>query len=356
MISLRKLKNNRNSINHYTISRGFSMITAMKKILLIYIIYIFIDMQTAYAFDYVSFDQSMRYNPAIEKTEIYKKLEDIYQSNNPNKLTPTKNPIIPKIIHQIWLGPLEIPEKYKEYTASWKNLHSDWEYKLWREKDIENWNFASKDLYNKASSYQEKSDILRYEILKKFGGLYIDLDYRALKSFDKLHHLYSFYGSIEPPLSHDNNITISNAIIASAPNNPIFEITLHKIRNHWNEVEDGFRNEAQSMNKKGMIIHLAVNRTMMPYNEAVFEVINSEHRTIIFPPTYMSIENRFKLFDFIKRILDKNNVRMYFRSIQKETMAIQDRGKNREIDNLSNIKIHEPWYRIIYKYITSIFN
>jgi hypothetical protein len=32
------------------------------------------------------------------------------------------------------------------------SLHPDWEYKLWQEEDIVSWDFASKDLFNQASS------------------------------------------------------------------------------------------------------------------------------------------------------------------------------------------------------------
>lgn len=37
-----------------------------------------------------------------------------------------------------------------------------------------------------AKNYGEKSDILRYEILCQFGGIYVDCDFECLKSFDGL--------------------------------------------------------------------------------------------------------------------------------------------------------------------------
>ena len=43
---------------------------------------------------------------------------------------PTINKI-PKIIHQIWVGGKKIPQKYKKLIKTVKDVHPDWEYKLW---------------------------------------------------------------------------------------------------------------------------------------------------------------------------------------------------------------------------------
>ncbi len=316
----------------------------MKKFLLLLIM-----ISAAYAsFDLVDFDYSMQFNKDNPKGELYQHLSDVYYKNSPDKLECSTEVLIPKKIHQIWLGPLPVPDYSKEYTETWKKLHPDWEYKLWRESDIESWDFATKDLFNKASSYQEKSDILRYEILNKFGGLYVDMDYKAIKKMDDLHCLYSFYGSIEPNLNGDNRVTITNAIIGSDPNNEILERTLFLIRQNWDNVESGFREEAKHLSGKGDIIHLAVNRTMMPLTQAIAEKIDSEPRAIILPPTYLSIEVRDKFFDPLKRVLGMDSRRLFFRTVQPETMATQNRGGNRNIINLSSINIEEPWYKRIY--------
>ena len=38
---------------------------------------------------------------------------------------------IPKIIHQIWIGPKPIPDQYKEFSQKMIEMHPDWEYHLW---------------------------------------------------------------------------------------------------------------------------------------------------------------------------------------------------------------------------------
>lgn len=107
-------------------------------------------------------------------------------------------PKIPKKIHQIWLGS-ELPLKYKLYCNTWQDKHPDWEYKLWRDKDVENLEMEKRDLYEYATNLGQKSDILRYEIIRQHGGIYVDTDFECLKSFDDLLYLNFFLGIAYDP-------------------------------------------------------------------------------------------------------------------------------------------------------------
>ena len=82
---------------------------------------------------------------------------------------------IPKIIHQIWLGPNKRPDIWMD---SWKNdyinKYPEWTYKLWTEKEINEINLTNKKQYENEKFYNGKSDIARYEILYQFGGVFID--------------------------------------------------------------------------------------------------------------------------------------------------------------------------------------
>jgi mannosyltransferase OCH1-like enzyme len=122
---------------------------------------------------------------------------------------------IPKKIHQIWLGS-ELPKEYHGYTESWKKFHPDWEYKLWRDSDVKNFPMIRRTEYDNATNQGMKSDILRYEILKQFGGLYIDTDFECLKPFDDLMYL-DFFTS----LSYDLEMQLYIGLIASVPNHPV---------------------------------------------------------------------------------------------------------------------------------------
>ena len=65
-------------------------------------------------------------------------------------------------------------------------MHSNWTLKLWTDENIKDLNFDNRDIFDKADNYGMKSDILRYEILYREGGIYIDIDYECLQSIENI--------------------------------------------------------------------------------------------------------------------------------------------------------------------------
>jgi inositol phosphorylceramide mannosyltransferase catalytic subunit len=134
-----------------------------------------------------------------------------------------RKPHIPKIIHQIWLGG-EMPEQYKIYAETWKNHHLDWQYKLWTDKDADDIFITRRNLFDKATNVGMKSDILRYEILKQYGGVYVDTDFECLKPLNDLMHLDFFTG-----VGYDTEAQLYIGLIASVPNHPIIRHTIDSL-------------------------------------------------------------------------------------------------------------------------------
>lgn len=124
-----------------------------------------------------------------------------YEKLYENYLTREKTPKIPKIIHLIWLGTL--PEHYQKSIQSIKDFHPDWEVILWDENKIKEYGtLINQTLYNKSENLASKSDIFRYEVLYTIGGIYLDLDFEMVKSFDdKLRSLDFFagFGHVDEP-------------------------------------------------------------------------------------------------------------------------------------------------------------
>lgn len=82
--------------------------------------------------------------------------------------------MIPKIIHQIWIGPLPPPQRLLD---TWRNAHPSWEYRLWTsELDWEN-----QSQIDLMPEWNGKADIMRYEILEAHGGVYIDADAECVR-------------------------------------------------------------------------------------------------------------------------------------------------------------------------------
>ena len=155
----------------------------------------------------------------VETDSVWKLAYDLYNVHIIDNLTYDTEPRIPKIIHQIWVGLNPLPEACKHFAETWKKNHPDWEYKLWRDKDIEEFGLDNKHWYDKTPNYAQKSDIARYEILYRLGGVYVDTDFECLHPLDELHHCLDFYTGI----ANWGQFRLFNGIIGSAVGNPILK-------------------------------------------------------------------------------------------------------------------------------------
>ncbi len=156
-------------------------------------------------------------------------LKKLYDKNSfLNKKTQGK-PVIPKIIHQIWVGPKTPPAIFKESQESIKKHHPDWEYKLWTDADLTHLQLYNQKFYSLSVNYGEKADILRYEILFKYGGIYLDVDFVCLQPLDILLQ-YDFWTTIQPIDCYGE---INNAALGSVPGHPLLEDCITTVKNDW---------------------------------------------------------------------------------------------------------------------------
>lgn len=130
---------------------------------------------------------------------------------------------IPKIIHQIWLGENKRPDIWMDtFKIDYINMYSDYKYILWNESNI-NELFSEFPIYgiiyNLEETYNGKSDLLRYLILYKYGGIYIDADSVWInnKNFDELLNKVNDTGVF---VSHEpNKNDICGGVMGSTVNN-----------------------------------------------------------------------------------------------------------------------------------------
>lgn len=144
---------------------------------------------------------------------------------------------IPKTIHFIWLGN-EISDWYKANIKNWQDkLGPGFHIELWKDeqsnkfmKDKSTW-----EEYNNCQNYGMKSDILRYEILNQYGGLYIDIDFLCINPdvFHYLHENYNFYSGI----CLEKNVQFNNGLVASAPGHSVIKNTITSIPHRLNNYE-----------------------------------------------------------------------------------------------------------------------
>ncbi len=179
----------------------------------------------------VSFDVSMQPSEAYDQAfagqdQEWLFLKKLYQDNYLDRLPgKTAQETIPRTIHQIWLGG-ELPDRFKEYRQSWARLHPAWELRLWGDADVDGLKIRNRTLFDKMPNYGNKSDLLRYEILFQYGGLYVDVDFECLKPFDSLHSGYSFYTGV----GYQRHPLLFNGLIGAAPGHPIIGRCLDSVQ------------------------------------------------------------------------------------------------------------------------------
>jgi hypothetical protein len=157
-----------------------------------------------------------------------RRLYNTYYPDNPSEIIkPDKKNRIPKIIHQIWLGPKPIPMSYLEYQKKWQLFHPEWKYRLWTDKDIAPFKLRNKKIFDRAPNYTSKADILRLEILSRYGGVYVDFDTEPCEPLDGLVHTFDFFALLNGP---NQGILLADVyFIGSIPKHPVIEQAIKNI-------------------------------------------------------------------------------------------------------------------------------
>lgn len=144
---------------------------------------------------------------------------------------------IPKIIHQIWEEKIPLPEFFYQFGETWKEFNPSWEYIFWNKSKMDHFvqeNFPDYISILKGYKYDvQRWDVIRYLILYKFGGVYVDFDYECLESLDNLLQDKSCCFGLEPE-EHarifQKKIVISNAFIAIKPRHPFMKQILKTVK------------------------------------------------------------------------------------------------------------------------------
>lgn len=159
--------------------------------------------------------------------------------------TPPTEYSIPPIIHGIWLGS-PAPTWVTSAFNSWKKYHPGWEIKIWTADDLTDFNWSNKRIqlaFEQAETWAEKADILRLEILYKFGGIYSDADVICLNSFhDLIVQDVGFLSSFE--LNYNSKhygeaFFIGTAVMGAAKNSAVVKYCLDHLRSSQDAPTEG---------------------------------------------------------------------------------------------------------------------
>ncbi|WP_051666125.1 glycosyltransferase family 32 protein [Pedobacter sp. R20-19] len=187
---------------------------------------------------------------------------------------------IPKIIHQTWKTS-DVPEQLDTLRKTWINHHPDWSYKLWT--DVDNRELVKEyypdflSLYDNYENNIQRADVIRYMILYKFGGIYVDLDFECFENLTAtLAGKLCVFGK-EPEehcQMHQRELIVCNAFIASIPEHPFMELVLKELQENkkmYNDVD------TQVMETTGPFM---ITRLYNNYKAQDVEILNAD---VIYP-------------------------------------------------------------------------
>ena len=147
---------------------------------------------------------------------------------------------IPKLIHQIWIGPKKIPNYWTNtFSELYIENNKDYEYKLWNNdnySDELNKYPVLKIIFDNFEHHCYKVDILRLIILYEYGGIYIDADSVWLnnKSFNELleksKNTYFFVGT-SPNENENSKFFLTNGVFGCKKSHPYLKNMINYLEN-----------------------------------------------------------------------------------------------------------------------------
>ena len=97
--------------------------------------------------------------------------------------------MIPPTFHRVWLDE-PVPERFDEYWSRLRALHPGWDFRTWQDSAEVREHLQHRALFDSFTEYPAayalRSDLARYELVEKFGGVYVDTDVEPLRAFDAL--------------------------------------------------------------------------------------------------------------------------------------------------------------------------
>lgn len=148
----------------------------------------------------------------------------------------------PKNINFIWLqGKDQIPSEYLPNLEATAKLNPDWKIMVWDDASIRSLlrSIGQKylDKYDSFKIMHQRIDFARYAIIYGVGGLSIDVDAKAVKSFNEIpfireKDLIVGYGNMDAvgDFVHGNERrTINNSVIIARQQHPILKEVLDHI-------------------------------------------------------------------------------------------------------------------------------
>jgi inositol phosphorylceramide mannosyltransferase catalytic subunit len=154
-----------------------------------------------------------------------------YTPAEQRKINAANRAPVPRVIHQIWIGPLPVPPA----CAAWQAhaTATGYRYLLWREADLAALGLPANPVFADMlarGDYPGAVDVARYAILAAQGGIYLDCDWYPARDDVAFHDLLPLIGLTAmaedtPRQTGQGGLLLANSFIATPPDHP----ALHRL-------------------------------------------------------------------------------------------------------------------------------
>jgi inositol phosphorylceramide mannosyltransferase catalytic subunit len=218
----------------------------------------YVDFNTSMQTD--NFAQLIQTQPGAAQLMSF--FKDIYDANAFNKVAVNTDKMIPPILHHIWMGsPVRVQDV--PLYHSWHTYHPQWTFIFWTDHesnfdkgdvlvrsfeeldqvladnkgkpckivvDVRGLQFENRVYFDEAVNYGERGDILDYEIVYRYGGTYVDLDFECYRPLDLFHHTYDFFTGIQP--LDTGRVQLGAALFGAIPHHPVMKSCVENIKHN----------------------------------------------------------------------------------------------------------------------------
>ena len=123
--------------------------------------------------------------------------------------------LIPKVFHRIFLDE-PVPAKFEAFWDRFRELHPAWEFVTWSDSSELDW-IRNRALFDQCTTHAGRADVLRFEIMASYGGVYVDTDVEPLRAFDSL------LESDEPFAGWEKRGLLCPTVLGGPPAHPAFD-------------------------------------------------------------------------------------------------------------------------------------
>jgi mannosyltransferase OCH1-like enzyme len=226
--------------------------------------------------------------------------------------------MIPKILHSIWIGPRPPP---MDLIRGWTKAHPTWDHRLWRDDTLfryvdlrtgyespfaPRWSNGTK--IREMGEWNGKADIMRFSILARYGGIYIDADEECLLPLDSPgadFREHEAFASWESEIATPG--LVATTVLGGVPGAALFRELEREIAKRamsypaWKSVGPGLLTEVAARHPK---LHVYPSRAFLPWHHSGvaapgnFPAYGNHHWGSTLPGTYERISQGALAFPF----------------------------------------------------------